>query len=350
MGNFKAVIAIIFSLTIFTYSFGLNQTAVLGNQAGNLILSDAGEYEGSIAETAIDLTIVPVIVDSITDTTIKDDPYYNKQWALLEYNLPFSSHVITEKPVIVAVLDSGIDKNHEDLIGKVLLEIDLNDTDSPDDVKGHGTHIAGIIGANADNGIGIKGIAPESLLLNVKVTDDNGRCSAATLAEGIIWAADHGANVINISITINEGYSKLEEAIDYAWDKGAIIVAAAGNETINPVYPAYYANSISVLATNNDDIIVPLVYQDKWPQIAAPGFEIYSTLPDNQYGYWKGTSFAAAHVSGIAALLFSAAEDNNGNGKVNDEIRKAIEDGAIKSLDDGYNRINIENSLTLLTS
>jgi thermitase len=219
------------------------------------------------------------------------------------------------EPVTVAVLDTGIDGEHPDLADKIVAEVNLSNSPTSDDLYGHGTHIAGIIAA----------IAPECQLMNVKVCDDLGRCEASVVARGIIWAVNHGAKVINVSLYL-ESSPDLEEAINYAWSQGAVIVAAAGNEGNSiPVYPAYYNDCLAVAATNANDSLALLSNHGDWVDVAAPGFDIYSTLPEDQYGYKSGTSLAAAHVSGAAALVFSVAKDTNGNGLTNDEVRQAIE-------------------------
>ena len=229
-------------------------------------------------------------------------------------------------PVIVAVLDTGIDKYHEDLNGTVIAEVNFTDSPTANDIYGHGTHVAGIIAAGNDNDIGIDGVAPDCQLINVKVADDRGRCRLTALAEGIVWAVDNGAQVINISIEMQESSPMLREAIDYAWENGAIIIAAAGNGASSlPVYPACYENCIGVTALQDNGELAPLANYGDWVDAAAPGFNVYSTLPGDEYGYKYGTSFATAYVSGLSALLFPVLEDTNGNGRINDEVRQVID-------------------------
>jgi len=171
----------------------------------------------------------------------------------------------------------------------------------------------------------IAAIAPGCQLMNVKVADDTGRCQARTVARGIVWAVNHGAEVINISLCV-ESSPELEEAVRHAWSHGAVVVAAAGNEgRSTPSFLAYYADCLAVGATDEGGALALLSSHGEWVDVAAPGFEIYSTLPDNQFGYRSGTSPAAAHVSGVAALVFTVVEDRSGNGLVNDEVRQAIE-------------------------
>jgi thermitase len=268
-------------------------------------------------------------VNTPVPTGTSNDPYVNEQWALRQIRAlesrQFSSR---DRRVLVAVLDTGIDRKHEDLGGKVVAEMNFSDSPVLDDIRGHGTHVAGIIAANSNNGRGITGAAPDSHLLNVKVANDKGRSQTAMVAKGIRWAVDNGASVINISIVFKEPSPGLEKAIDYAWSRGAVIVSAAGNRGNQlPIYPAYYENSIAVAATREDETLAPLSNHGDWVDMAAPGFNIYSTLPGNGYGYKSGTSFATAHVSGLAALLFGIATDTDGNGRLNDEVRAAIESG-----------------------
>ena len=214
--------------------------------------------------------------------------------------------------------------------------LSFTESANANDIHGHGTHIAGIITANSENSLGIVGLATESLLLNVKIADDKGRCRPSALAEGIIWAVDNGANVINISIEIKESSSQLREAVDYAWTNGAVIIAAAGNDGDEiPVYPACYENCIGVTAIRENGTMAPLANCGDWVDVAAPGDCIYSTWLDNQCEVISGTSSAAALVSGVAALVFSVAEDSNGNGVANDEVRWAIENSCIPIAVDG---------------
>lgn len=243
-------------------------------------------------------------------------------------NLSQTRQTRTAKEAVpVAVLDSGIDADHEDLKGLIIAEADFTDSSSPTDIYGHGTHVAGIIAAENDD-VGIAGVAPCCRLLNAKVADDVGRCQAEALAQGIIWAVNNGAKVINISLEIREHSPQLEEAVNYAWNEGAIIIAATGNEGNQlPVYPAYYKNCIAVAATKQDGKLAPLSNYGDWVDVGAPGFKVYSCLPENSYGYKTGTSFACAYVSGIAALLFGVVSDTNGDGRLNDEVRAAIETG-----------------------
>jgi len=255
-----------------------------------------------------------------------DDIYLAERWGVTRIEAPQAWQITRgDRSIIVAVLDTGINKDNQDLADRVVAEVNFTNSPTSDDLYGHGTHMAGTIAA----------IAPECRLMNVKVADDTGRCKPSVVARGIIWAVDQGAKVINISLSMSAS-ANLKEAVNYAWSQGAILIAAAGNKGgSEPSYPAYYANCLAVAGTNENDSLALLSSYGDWVDVAAPGFNIYSELPQNQYGYKSGTSSAVAHVSGVAALVFSVAEDANGNGAVNDEVRWAIENSCTSIAGDG---------------
>jgi thermitase len=259
---------------------------------------------------------------------VAEEPVIESPTAVVELGLnQLWSQITTERRVLVAVLDTGVESDHEDLAGQVVGQVNLTASDTVEDLYGHGTHIAGIIAAK-DNDLGITGIAPEASLLNVKVADDRGRCDTADLVAGIIWAVDNGADVINISIEIKNATPELAQAVAYAWDNGALIIAAAGNNGSNqPVFPAYYETTLAVAAVTPADTLAPLSNWGDWVDLAAPGYKIYSTYIGNTYDCETGTSFATAYASGIAVLLFGVAQDTNGDGFINDEVREMIEAG-----------------------
>lgn len=277
---------------------------------------------------------VAVVLDGGWETTvlapaISRDSYAAMQWSFPKTKVPEVWQVTSgDASTIIAVLDTGIDKQHEDLQGKVIGEVNFTSSPTSDDVYGHGTHVAGIIAAVANNGVGVAGVAYDCRLLNVKVADDGGWVTAEALAKGIVWAVDHGARVINMSLYLLEPSVEVERAVDYAWKKGALLVASSGNYLGSRVaYPAYYENCLGVAASDSRDEVTLWSGKGVWVEVAAPGVSIYSTLPGNKYQALSGTSMAAAHVSGLAGLLFSVANDKNGNGWANDEVRAAIESG-----------------------
>ncbi|WGV25783.1 S8 family serine peptidase [Halotia branconii] len=254
----------------------------------------------------------------------------------------------TGQGVVVAVVDSGVDRKHPDLkdnIWKNSKEIAGNGKDDDgngyiddvygwnfvhnnnktlDLVNGHGTHIAGTIAA-AKNNFGVIGIAYNAKIMPVRIFDDYGQSTFNALSNGIRYAVDNGANVINLSLSSPDGYSELQAAIQYAASKGVITVSAASNdEELAPRYPARYADqwgvAVGAVAYNgtlsdfsNRAGTTPLTY------VTAPGVDIYSTYPGNSFEYLSGTSMAAPHVAGVIALMLSAKK-----GLTNDQVRQII--------------------------
>src|SRR3989344_1950704 len=221
----------------------------------------------------------------------------------------------TQGGVKVAILDRGIDQNHEDLSAKVVLQRNFTDSPTPDDLYGHGTHVGGIVAAVTNNGLGVAGGCPNCQLMNGKVLNDSGSGAYSWIASGITWATDNGAKVANLSLGGSVKSTTLERAVNYAWNKGVVVVAAAGNSA-NPskTYPAAYTNAIAVAATNNKDQKASFSsYGAKWVDVAAPGVDIFSTFPNHPYkinkslGYdfGSGTSMATPMTSAVAALIWS---------------------------------------------
>lgn len=217
--------------------------------------------------------------------------------------------------VRVAILDTGVDQDHEDLSAQLVLQKNFTDSPTIDDLYGHGTHVGGIVAAITNNGLGVAGGCPNCQLLNGKVLNDSGSGAYSWVAGGIVWAADNGAKVINLSLGGSARSSTLGSAVNYAWNKGAVVVAAAGNSA-NPskTYPAAYPNAIAVAATNNRDQKASFSsYGAKWVDVAAPGENILSTFPNHPYRIGKalgydfasGTSMATPMTSAVAALIWS---------------------------------------------
>ncbi len=231
----------------------------------------------------------------------------------------------------VAVLDTGVDYNHPDLDGKTNLGYDFVDRDyTPSDANGHGTHVAGIAAAETNNGTGIAGMAPNTKILAVRVLDASGNGSLANIANGIRYAADNGAEVINLSLGCACNTQTLESAVNYAWNNGSVVVAAAGNDgTSQQFQPASYANAIAVGAVDRNNNKASFSNYGTWVDVSAPGVDIASTYPGNSYTYMSGTSMASPYVAGQAALL-------TGQGKSNAQVRAAIQNTADSVSGTGY--------------
>ena len=281
-------------------------------------------------------------------TLMPNDPYWNLQWALRKIEADWAwNTTLGNRSVLVAVVDTGIDYYHEDLIQNyVPLGYDwvYGDSDPYDD-HGHGTHIAGIIAATINNSIGIAGLAQVRIMAEKAITyygfgyDD-------WLANAIIHATDQGADIISMSWGAYAQSPLIYEAIKYAYDSGVLLVAAAGNEgTSNKLYPAAYEEVIAVAATDMYDQRPYWSNFGEWIELAAPGVDIYSTVPWG-YTYASGTSMATPHVSGVAALILSVYP-NASRDWLRCWLRYTADDIGDPSFDPyyGYGRINARRAL-----
>ena len=208
------------------------------------------------------------------------DPYYDQQWALPVIGAPEAWLALPEDApkVTVAVIDSGICADNPDLSGRVLPGWDFVEEDAePQDAFGHGCGVAGIIAANADDGIGMAGVAPNALILPLRVLDESGIGTYSDVAAAIVYAADHGAQVINLSLGGASPSSVLEQAVDYAVGKGVTVVAAAGNTGSEQVlYPAAYEPVIAVGAVDQDLQVSSFSSGGTNVDLLAPGRDILS--------------------------------------------------------------------------
>ncbi len=263
------------------------------------------------------------------------DPYVGLgQWGDKKILLDRARDLVTAaaSPVTVAVIDTGVDAGHPDLAGVVLPGVTLlssqstgcNADNAGTDDNSHGTHVAGIIAADSNNAVGIVGIAPNARILPIKALDCTGSGSISDIAQAIVYATDHGARIVNISLGSSSDTVTLQAAVQYAIDRGVLVVAAAGNcgtaltrclDTANLVeYPAAYPGVLGVGATAPDDSIAPFSTQGAQVGISAPGVRIVSTTPTYAtyqsrrgstpgYAAFSGTSQATPFVAGAAALL-----------------------------------------------
>ncbi|NML52302.1 S8 family serine peptidase [Streptomyces sp. R302] len=266
------------------------------------------------------------------------DPLRSRQWALDSLKLPDAWGTDQGDDTVIAVVDTGVDPGHPDLKGRLVDGYDFVDgDDDPKDLNGHGTHVSGIAAAHTDNGIGIAGGAPGAKIMPVRVLGADGSGSDANITKGIVWAAQHGADVINLSLGESGLMARLlkggvlNDAISFANGRGAVVVAAAGNDgtLLQP-----YELTTPVLVVNAADRNgQPAEFTNFGARnaVAAPGVDILSTLPTytaketvgntTGYGALSGTSMASPYVAAVAALLHQRGLDPA-------EIMTAIRDTA----------------------
>ncbi|MEK0154764.1 S8 family serine peptidase [Arthrobacter oryzae] len=265
--------------------------------------------------------------------------------------------VTTGSGIKVAVLDSGVASDNPDINPKVVARANFSGASTNEDNYGHGTHVAGIVAATADNMIGVTGVCRGCTILAGKVLNDSGVGSSSGLANGINWAVSNGAKVINMSIGVRASRT-LETAVNNAWSQGVVLVAAAGNGgNQTKIYPGAYPNVIAVAATDNTDAKASFsTYGASWVDIAAPGVNVYSTFPNHtfvlgtqnkrSFGYdvGNGTSMSSPIVAATAALVWSSQ-----SGSTNASVRTKVESSADKILGTGTNwahgRVNANNAV-----
>ncbi len=265
-----------------------------------------------------------LVVENNRPRALFADPYRSLQWNLDTLDIEAAWTVTKGAGATVAVIDSGVSSAGEDTPVNLKLGWDFVGNDAkPTDENGHGTHVAGTIAQATDNGLGVSGVAPQATVLAVRAMDANGSGSAWGVAQAITYAVDQGADVINLSLGSAWSTAIEEDAIDYAFDKGVIVVAASGNSGTGTVdYPAAYESVISVGATRADNTVAPYSNTGAALDLVAPGGDmtrdnngdgyadgiLQETFAGSSWGYefYEGTSMAAPHVAAVAALLISA--------------------------------------------
>ncbi len=318
-------------------SHGLRQVDEIPALGVRRVRVPAGQEEAVAAALRQDPSVAYVERNGIlTVQETPNDPYFGSQWGMTKIGAPQAWDQVTGTyPVTIAVVDTGVWGSHPDLVGKMVdgwyrYQQDAYGNYSstgivysgpitagtPNDPYGHGTHVAGIAAASTNNGIGVAGVNWGAPIMPFRSQANNGSGSDFDVATGVIWVTDHGARVINISLG-GEGYVQtLADAVAYAWQHGALVVAAAGNYNgAIPSYPAAYPFVLGVAATNSSDQWANFGTSGHgyWVDVAAPGVGVLSTLPPSGhmydptgYGLASGTSMATPHVAGLASLIWSA--------------------------------------------
>lgn len=301
--------------------------------------------------------------------TVPNDPGYASQWAYPLMGSPAGWDVTTgSASITIAIIDSGIDETHPDLASKIGPGYDFVDGDAnPHDLNGHGTHCAGIAAAATNNAIGVAGMDWNARIMPVRVLNEVGSGYTSDIVDGIYWAYQNGAKVLNLSLGGPSYSQSMQDVVTAANAAGSLVVAAMGNDNVStPMYPAAYDNVLAVSATGPTDAKATYSNYGSHCDVAAPGGDmsyyqdpngIYSTMPTypvyltnigfyQNYDFLNGTSQAAPHVAGLAALVWSMQPALSPN-----EVQTMIQDTAVdlgtpgKDIYYGYGRIDVAAAL-----
>ncbi|MBD1591560.1 S8 family serine peptidase [Arthrobacter sp. S1_S22] len=358
--------------------YGLSDGPEIGGTGARLIKVPAGKELQLIAALGRNPAVDYAEADEIV-TPASNDQYFSRQYALNNTGQSFTNTAgtltvgagkadadvdaveawgrTTGVGVRVAVLDSGVASDNPDIAPKVVARANFSGASTGEDNYGHGTHVSGTVAATAGNTIGVAGVYPDCSILDGKVLNDSGVGSSSGLANGINWSVNNRAKVINMSLGVRASRT-LETAVNNAWNKGAVLVAAAGNGgNQTKIYPAGYTNVMAVAATDNFDAKASFsTYGASWVDIAAPGVNVYSTFPNHKFylgtqnnrslGYdvGNGTSMSSPIVAATAALAWSVNP-----GADNTAIRDKVQSSADKISGTGTywanGRVNANNAV-----
>lgn len=281
---------------------------------------------------------------------VPNDPLYPQQWHHAKINSSRAWDVSHGDGVTIAIVDTGVDCDHPDLRGKCVAGYDhFNNDPDPRDDHGHGTHVAGIAASLTNNAIGGAATGWNARIMPVKALGSSGNGGLASIGNAVVWATDHEADVINMSLGGFFTSRALQDAVAYAINRNVTVIAAAGNEsTSNPTYPASYVGVIGVAATTQSDTRASFSNYGSYVDVAAPGVGILSTVRGGSYQAWSGTSMASPVVAGVAGLLVAQGPCRTPK-QVEDILEQTADDIGTRGPDQyfGAGRINAGNALAL---
>src|SRR6266542_3255948 len=286
--------------------------------------------------------------DTLPPSPVPNDTYYSFEWHLTKIGAPTAWQTTAgASNVIVAILDSGVEATHPDLASQLVPGWNFMDNNADtSDVRGHGTGVAGTVAAASYNGTGVASVAWGCRLMPIRIADTNGYGYASAMSSGLVWAADHGSRVANISYGNVSAMSSVNTAAQYFQSKGGVVTISAGNEATfdstadNPLF-------LMVSATDSTDTLASWSNKGNNVDVSAPGVNIVTTGLNATYGYASGTSFSAPIVAAVAALILSANPSLT-PAQVQDIIRTSADDLGTPGFDTsyGWGRVNASKALT----
>lgn len=275
------------------------------------------------------------------EETLPNDPWFpNWEWHLKKIQAPMAWSTTTGSPsVVIAILDTGVDGTHEDLVPKLVPGWNTyNNNSNSSDIAGHGTAVAGTAAAASNNGMGVASVCWGCMIMPVRVSDTSGNASYSAIASGLTWAADHGARVANISYIVSDS-STVTSAAKYFQEKGGVVASSAGNySTFSNASDNPYILTVS--ATDQFDVIYSYSNRGNNIDLAAPG-DSFSTKMGGGYVSVGGTSYSSPIVAGVAALVLSANPNLTAT-QVQDILKQSADDLGTAGWDSnyGYGRVN----------
>jgi len=324
-------------------------------------LRNVGGGAGGVADRVLEIVELDPIGGVASDPLIPNDPNFSLQWSMLnsgqvvggiagtpgaDISAPEAWAITTGDPIVVAVLDSGVNL-HPELAGRVLAGTNIPNPDigTADGCASHGTHVSGTLAARGDNLVGISGMSWAAEIMPIVVVNP---CSGleSFVADGLVWATDEGARIANMSLQYSVGSAYLKAAVEYAYALDVVMIAATGNSNSAVAFPARWPETIAIAATNNLD--------QRWlssnfgPEVdlAAPGVNIWSLSGMTGYAYKTGTSFSAPHVSGTVALMLTV-NPNLDTEQIRQILRSTADDVDAPGFDifTGHGRLNAAAAL-----
>ncbi len=323
----------------------------------NMLQRVLGSLRGQAGIKHADPNTMMYALGGPTNGEAPDDEFFPLQYGLLQKNVPQAWKITTGDPnLIVAVVDTGIDYTHPDLKDRVVLGQDFTfrpgmifnrkDKNGPMDDNAHGTHCAGIIGATANNSVGIAGVAPGVKLMAVKVLTAKGGGTEYDVMKGVAYSITNGAKIVSMSLGGTATTSVERKFYEAAVMSGALVVAAAGNSADGLGFPAAYPGVLSVGATDSGGGLAKFSNHDASMSVTAPGVGILSTIPGDTYAKFSGTSMAAPYVAGVSALVWSQHPDWTAQ-QVKEQLERTAKDMGAPGVDPmfGHGEVDVTAAL-----